>query len=230
MRFRELAWGAALHYYWTGGDSPYQDLVSDTNFLGRLQNGPTLADFDQVRVFLAKYRSRPRPELAKRYLDIWLRIQPSISALASETLLTCNLTDSSVREQVEFLYSHLQSPFVEGASGTIASKVLHFLNTSLFVMWDLNIQGRYLNLGARTYSDFLLQMQRHALQATEEYEQLPSEQKLGETAPENFISASLGLRHTRPMAKLVDDFNWMTITNQAPPTMPRWLWMLFDLQ
>ncbi|MBI4181311.1 MAG: hypothetical protein HY528_05205 [Chloroflexi bacterium] len=103
---------------------------------------------------------------------------------------------------------------------TVASKVLHLLNPNLFVMWDMGISG---NLsGAVGYLKFLKKMQVEAEEASQDF------QMLGYPGtPAQFIASNLGARYTKTLAKLIDEYNWVTVTRRWPTTVPQWLLSCF---
>lgn len=221
MKFKDLAWGAFTFAGMTRNDymSPYQDLTNDAIFLSTLKTNPSLDEFQRLRDFLTHYGVPWAPiNLASQYLSIWPSLKPHISRLASETLESTDLEQEDIANSVKSAYSCLQWPNVWGGD-TVASKVLHFFNIQLFVMWDNDIQIAYGKpYGASGYLEFLKEMQNHATEAITDFKQL----NLPGT-PSLFLSQQMGYEVIRPLTKLLDDYNWVTITKRWPSELPDWL-------
>ena len=163
MRFKDLAWGTFGFAAMTQGDylAPYQQLVTDPEFLKKLQADPSLDDFQRLRDFLTHYGVPWAPtDLANQYMKIWPRLKPSVQRLARENLETCDLSNDEIGAAIEDAYGYLQWPHCWGGD-TVASKILHFFNVDLFIMWDSNIQAAYgKSFGPRGYLEFLQEMQK----------------------------------------------------------------------
>ena len=221
MRFKNLAWGAFAFAGMTRNDymSPYQDLATDATFLMRLQTGPSTDDFQRLRDFLTHYGVPWAPtNLADQYVSIWPRLKPHIERLTTEDIETCALNREGIGDAIKEAYGCLQWPNVWGGD-TVASKVLHFFNVSLFVMWDNDIQTAYgKSYGPQGYLEFLQEMQVYVQEIIADFEQLslPS-------TPAEFLSQHLGYKGVRPLTKFVDDYNWVTATKGWPLELPDWL-------
>lgn len=222
MTFKDLAWGSFIFANLTRGDSTYQNLVSDWELLARLQKEPSTGDFQRLRQFLVDYGVHYAPtNLAQQYASIWPQLKPHIERLRRETLERSDLNSAEIQREIEAAYSCLQWPHVWGGD-TVASKVLHFFNVSLFVMWDTGIQVSHQKFGAQGYVKFLQIMQDHAQEATSDFEELALAGSIAE-----YLSQSLGYHNVRPLTKFLDDYNWVTITKAWSPTIPDWLLKLF---
>ncbi len=225
MRFKNLAWGAFTFAGMTRNDhmSPYQDLTNDVTFLRTLQTKPSLDDFQILRDFLTHYGVPWAPtNLASQYMSVWPSLKPHISRLANETLEGSDLGREDIADAIKAAYSYLQWPNVWGGD-TVASKVLHFFNTQLFVMWDNDIQIAYGKpYGASGYLEFLKEMQNHAKETIIEFKQLRLPGN-----PSKFLSQQLGYKGVRPLTKLLDDYNWVTITKGWSLALPDWLSSLY---
>ncbi|MCL0091280.1 hypothetical protein M1N57_00170 [Dehalococcoidales bacterium] len=225
MEFKDLAWGA---FIWanlnkgTPGYERYERLMSNSEFLERLQGEPSLEEFEELRDFLVHFGVHYAPTtLAKQYLSVWPQLKPHIQLLRGETLATCDLFKSEILDAIQGAFGCLQWPSVWGGD-VVASKVLHFFNASLFIMWDSDIQLSYQKFGAKGYLEFLKVMQNHAVEVIRSFEQLSLP-----GSPAEFLSQHLGYRNTRSLAKFLDDYNWVTITKNWPHAIPSWLESLF---
>lgn len=218
MKFKDLAWGSFVFANLTRGDPTYQNLVSDQEFLARLQKEPSLGDFQRLRQFLVDYGVHYAPKtLAQEYASIWSRLKPHIQRLRGEVLGRCDLNSTEIQHEIAAAYGCLQWPHVWGGD-TVASKVLHFFNVSLFVMWDTDIQVSHQKFGAQGYVEFLQIMQDHAREVISDFEQFSLPGSIAQ-----FLSQSLGYPNVRPLTKFLDDYNWVTITKDWSPTIPDWL-------
>lgn len=226
MKFRNLAWGAFIFAGMTKNDymSPYQELIADTEFLGKLQTEPSLSEFQRLRDFLTRYGVPWAPtNLANQYVSIWPRLKPYICRLASEAIESSALDQEDIANAIKAAYGYLQWPNVWGGD-TVASKVLHFFNVRLFVMWDSDIQTAYGKpIGAEGYLGFLKDMQNHAKEAIADF-QWPS---LSDTVTQ-YLSQQLGYGGVRPLTKFIDDYNWVTITKGWSTAPPDWLTKLYS--
>jgi len=218
MRFSDLAWGSFVFANLSNHDFTYQTLESDKEFLGCLQTEPSLNEFERLREFLVNYGVHyARKDLADQYLRIWPVIRSHIHRLASETLLTCDFHNRELHDSIRHVFSRLQGPYVWGGD-TVASKVLHFFNTELFVMWDSDIQVSYGKFSDQGYLEFLGIMQAHAIEVINTFQQLGLSPELAD-----FLSEELGYKARRPLTKFLDDYNWVTITKGWPARIPEWL-------
>lgn len=119
-------------------------------------------------------------------------------------------------------YRYLQWPHVWG-NETVASKILHFFNISLFIIWDIDMQIAYRkSSGPQGYLVFLIEMQYHIEEVISDFKQLSFPDGVAE-----FLSQQLGYREVRPLTKFIDDYNWITITKKWPKHPPHWILNLY---
>jgi len=225
MDFRELAWGAFIWMHLnkdTWGFSDYNRLTSNKEFLLRLQNNPSLEDFEELRGFLVHFGVHQAPKrLAEQYISIWSLLKPHIELLRGQTLESCDFSKSEIREAISSAFGYLQWPHLWGGD-VVASKVLHFFNIELFVMWDTGIQISYGKMGTSGYVEFLETMQSHAVSINESFRKLflPG-------SPAEYLSNQLSYELAKSLTKFLDDYNWVVITKKWPNTIPDWLMGLF---
>lgn len=218
MKFKDLAWGAFLYANanrGTYGERIYDKLVSDIEFLKRLQDNPSISDFEEIRDFVAHFGVRFIPKnFAEAHLTpIWPARRPNVQALARESLETVNLSDPAIRHALVGVF---EWPYWVWGGDTVKSKVLHFFNIHLFVMWDDEISGTY--VGAEGYLEFLKQMQTEAREVIVDFQKLYPSSHI-----ESFLSEKLGYGTHRPLTKFIDQYNWITITKGWPNSLPSWL-------
>jgi len=221
MKFKELAWGAFIFKAGYRDYSIYEPLASDKDYLLRLQTNPALEDLEKLRDFLVHYGVPWTPKsLPHKQLSIWPRLRLHIQRLSTERLETCDFNSRQVQDEIIAAFNCLL--FGTWGAETVVSKVLHFLNPSLFVMIDSPIMMHFSKSGSQGYLEFLHDMQREAVEVLNDFQQLSLSGRL-----EEFLSRALDYKGIRPLTKLIDDYNWITITKGWPKTPPDWLFDLF---
>lgn len=223
LTFKELAWGAFVFKFMAGSTdiSYYQPLASDKDFLMRLRTNPVLEDFEELRNFLVHYGVHYAPkDLPRQYVSVWSSLQPHIQRLSTERLETCEFNNAQIQNEILAAFNCLF--FRTWGGDTVVSKVLHFFNISLFVMVDSDITMHFSKYGSRGYLEFLQDMQREAVEVLNDFQQLGLSGRL-----EEFLSHELNYSSIRPLTKLIDDYNWVTITRGWPKIPPDWLLDLF---
>jgi hypothetical protein len=225
MTVAKLAWGTFVFAHATGHDQTYQDLVADVAFLDRLQTNPKLDDFERLRTFLTQYGVHYAPkDLANQYLAAWPTIKPYITQLSGMSLTDCDLCEPNTRNAISAVFGHLVGPAVWGG-GTVTSKMLHFFNVKLFMMTDAFIASEYGGFGPAGYLSYLTTMQTAAKEVQAEFAEWHPNQSL-----EEYLASMLGYQNPRPLTKLLDDYNWVTITRRWPEELPNWLGQLPKVQ
>jgi len=219
VKFKELAWGAFTYKNvnkGTQGTTIYNELVSDIEFLKRLQISPGLGDCERIRDFLVHFgvRFTPKDFAEKHLLPLWPHLQPSISLLAQRTIQTIDFTNPQIQDAIIHAFNW---PFGVWGSDTVKSKVLHFFNVQLFVMWDEGISQPY-KVGAEGYLSFLIKTQEEAKAVIADFNKLYPSYQLA-----TYLSKKLGYPTTRPLTKLIDQYNWITIAKEWPAEPPDWL-------
>lgn len=223
LKFNELAWGAFVFRYFAGGDPTYSNMVSHKDYLIKLQNDPKLQDLQKIRDFIAHYGIPYAPKsLADQIYNVLPTMMPHVCMLKTATLQGCNLKNISEETAITEAYRTLNYNCWGG--DTVVSKILHFFNTSLLMMWDDDIRLKYCGFawGSLAYLDFLKKMQEEIEEANKDYK------KYHKKAPiEEFLSTQLGYNYVRPLTKYIDDYNWITITKGWPTSPPDWIMTIF---
>jgi hypothetical protein len=221
MKFKELAWGAFVFKNGYGDIYDYQKIALDGAFLGRLRSEPSIDEFQRLRDFLVHYGVPWAPKsLAQQYQSVWPSLRPFLHELSTERLETCIFEETRIQEEIVAVFDALLHK--TWGSYTVVSKVLHLFNTDLFVMVDGPIMTEYKKTGSRGYVEFLQEMQREVCELLQDFKQLglPG-------TPHEHLSRMLDYQSVRPLTKLIDDYNWVTITKGWPNTPPDWLVGLF---
>ena len=228
MKFKELAWGAMVYRYsnkGTQGEYDYNNIIADKQYLQRLLVGPSLDDFEKIRNFLVHFGVHYAPKtLPEQYLNIWPKLSSHVYSVRNQELTTIDLSSSQTQTTIENAFDLLQYPYTWGGQ-TVASKVLHFFNIHLFMMWDDPIRAKYDSGGPHSYLKFIQEMQIQTKEAVADFMTLGLSGK-----PEEFLSQQLGHATIRPMTKFIDEYNWITITRGWPLAAPDWFLRLYGFE
>jgi hypothetical protein len=129
------------------------------------------------------------------------------------TLRNCNLIDLEFNKEIDIngrkkriseiikeIYSHLEH--VNGIGPTSASKIMHCIIPSLFMMWDEKIRNGYGYAGnAAGYLKFLRESQQILKNIVASYGKSPEE-----------LCYEVSPTISRTLVKLLDEFNYMKFT------------------
>lgn len=157
-------------------------------------------------------------ELAKSIKEAYRKSMPFLSALNNETLENFDhekkdSIDGKEHTKEEILHQIFESFCKVGYHfrGVAASKVLSLINPHLFVMWDITICAKYEirspsdpNVRDKQYvPDFISVMKKKANDVIDSY------MKDKKCTREEAVKAINNFREWRPLAKLLDEYNWM---------------------
>ena len=236
--WNEFAWAGFL-YGSIGGDRQYQALTRNTAFLPALRvnpNGVTDADVQQylLKGYLNAWKTRVEnsPQSASAIKASINRMLPWLSALSALSIKTVTFNHAltvegqqcNVAHAVEFCYQTLRA--AGHRIGTTATgKILHILNPELFVMWDGPILDYFSGTNGigdspQGYRAFLQHMNQDAVAVQQSFSiatLTPIPQAHG--APEAYLSQRMNCNPAKTMAKFLDEFYWITVTNgvSLPP-------------
>ena len=135
------------------------------------------------------------------------KIVPSIEPLAASTLESVVLPP--VAEQC---ISRAFDGLVTVSTPTVAAKILAVLNPSLFVMWDGAISWGYFpneRLTGATYAKFIAVMRQSVLSIKNDPCRPRSVSDIA-----TYLSRELSLPTTFPLAKFIDEYNWLTLARE----------------
>ena len=150
--------------------------------------------------------------------------------LAGRSLLDLNFNEEVsvengmttwIREIVKEMYDELCG--VHGIGPTSASKILHGINTQVFMMWDQFIRPgyEYYKENTEDYLKFMADCQKILKRIVEDYQEKHgcdvniAEKEICERAYPD-------LEVKKPLAKLLDEYNWMKFCNKRDLPDP-WL-------
>lgn len=157
-------------------------------------------------------------KLAERIKEAYKKSTPFLNALESETLEDINLeekknidgneyTNQEIMRKVFTIFCSIGHNF----RGVAASKVLSLINPNLFVIWDTSIADAY---GLRGSSDPYVRDQQYVstfIPRMKEMANCVINSYIGEKkcSRKEAIEAINNFRKYRPLAKLLDEYNWM---------------------
>jgi hypothetical protein len=236
----EFAW-AGFIYGSLGGDRHYQLLMQNNDFLSSLRSNPNSVTDADVQLYLLKgylnawkTRVRNTPQSASAIKASISNMVPWLSALSGlsiktanfQTVLTVNGQHLSVADAVEACYRIFRATGHKiGATAT--GKVLHVLNPELFVMWDNPILTHFFVKSGITdspegYRKFLQQMNREAANVCSSFAAavLNPPPDPGDD-PDTYLSRQMNYTPPKTMAKYLDEYYWVTVTNRVS-VPPQW--------
>lgn len=239
VTWNEFAWATFL-YGAIGGDRDYQHLVNQTQFLVSLRSDPTALQTDQIQQHLIKgffnrwkCRVENTPQSAQAIRGTLYNLMPYLSALNTVTVTNLNLANTvninnrpmTVHEVIQHCYDTLRDiGYRFGPTAT--SKLLHVLQPELFVMWDKDILAVYKKKncqvfdGGEGYCAYLQIMQKLATEVYDSFKNASlSPSAEANQNPALYLSTQMNYSPPKTLAKYLDEYNWVTITNrvQVPP-------------
>jgi len=187
-----------------------------------------------IRGFLNKWRSRfpNNSESGSAILSTISRLSPYLQKLIGCDIESVNFDDNIHTKDVEdTIFNCVTCIFnavanCYGFRTTVGAKILGIINPNLFVIWDNEIAYHY---GLKLFKDspgniysgegyvtFLKEMQRIARLFLSDYQN-----RFGKRDLTEFLSLRLHLNPIMPLAKFIDEFNWITITKKIE-IPPKW--------
>lgn len=213
--------------------------MRNTTFLTVLRTNPNiLPDADVQRHLLKGYlnawktrvkNSQQSASAIKASINNMLPYLSALSAFSINTVnfqnvLTISGQNKTVAEAVEFCYRTIRATGYK-IGPTATGKLLHILNPELFVMWDGPIIAHFRGINGigdspHDYRAFMQNMKQDAIAVQQSFSVAiltPSSQP-GNT-PEAYLSQQMNYNPTKTIAKYLDEYYWVTITNgvSVPP-------------
>jgi hypothetical protein len=196
----------------SSGENAYLQIVTE---LAHVSMAERAQHVDSLVLFLNRWNCHfpSRTAETRKALREWLaREGDSLEALGDVSLIDPAV--AAHREECEQLYASLISlrdsmngPRIPTMGDAAASKILHVMLPSLFVMWDKEIKR-----GGWQYGDFLLQMHTVALRLRDE---LAPEEARADVA--GYLERRLGYPVRKTLAKYIDEYNWWVAWGLGTP-------------
>jgi hypothetical protein len=200
---------------------PYDDLMGHwRRAQWELDEGPSEPEIKLLFTFLNQLRTHypNNPESRIRFKKAYVKVLPLLRLLKGYDLIEAQfhsqLADgNTLSETIRQVFERLATASREHTKrceSTGTSKILHILRPQLFVMWDSAIRSGYAVKQGSEISDyaswFLPRMQREAQEAVDSY---VMEKNCG---PRTAVQRLEELGGSRPLAKLVDEYNYCKFT------------------
>jgi hypothetical protein len=220
MNFIDLAW-AAFMFRGITYDAEYTELLAHHDLLARLRTNPNTLEQDDfnatVILFLNRWKCMVSEDVALRLLTFVRNETASINSLAQTEL-------SQLSEDEVLLCGSLYNNLVQlhGVDVAIAGKLLHIMNPSVFIPLDKDIfkhmrraNPTRIDRTSAGFSEFIRDRRADTLEVTSDFRR---RRLLG--SPNSYLSERLGYPHPKTLAKFIDEFYWVTITNETtiPPS------------
>jgi hypothetical protein len=235
LTFEKLSWAAFLsRIFGSTGPDAYLSIYADISFRDSLVFDPANVNPKEVcdkliGGFLNRWRSRfpNRPESASAILSAIQQVSPLIQATRTfriedvifDSSINVDGNTISVSAAMELIFDKIAHCY--GNRTTAGAKMLGVLNPDLFVMWDDSIALHYVSglpsvFSGQGYVYFLREMQDAALFCQKDFSE-----KIGHQDMALYLSNQLGLHLPLPLAKYLDEYNWITIS-QGIHLPPKW--------
>jgi len=235
ITFEKLSWAAFLsRIFGSTGPDAYLSIYADSRFRESLVFDPANVSPEEVcdkliGGFLNRWRSRfpNRQESASAVLGAIQQVSPFIQATRNLRIENVNFDNSinvnsnyiSVSDAIELIFNKIAHCY--GNRTTAGAKILGVLNPDLFVMWDDSIALHYVSgcpnvFTGQGYAFFLREMQNAAHLCQDDFDAIIGHQDMA-----LYLSNKLGLNLPLPLAKFLDEYNWITIS-QRIPLPPKW--------
>jgi hypothetical protein len=224
LSVERLALAARWYTEHTNFNDSYMGLLSIGSFLNKLQTSPDEVTPEEVlneliTGFLNRWGCRlPKTlETAMAIKSNLVRGADAVLALSHDNLLEVDLSNARTAKSDLIAETYDKLRTVRRVGPTTASKILHVLNPALFVMWDTAIRKHYSALlgkklsGGEDYVAFLGHMQKLGQSVARD---LSSQQVFTENV-ETRLSRQLGYDPPLTLAKLLDEYNWVTIVKRV---------------
>ncbi len=240
LTFGELAWAAYIYAIVTQGDKAYWEVEQSRKrkLIDDFVRAPTSSRTREiesvvVKQFLnrwggcrisSKKTSRISREIVKKLKGLEAAELHSLSALSIGDVGAGRLSDKSAT-RIKNLYDALRC--IDGCGPTVVSKILFVLFPKLFIMWDWPIRD-HLKTGeppiltddGEGYVAFLHHGGEMAKSVSDDYRDTQGHKG----RPEDHLSSRLYAQgKTKTLAKYLDEYLWIKITNIggiAPEDMP----------
>lgn len=240
LTWDEFAWAAFL-YGAIGGDRDYQGLMNQTQFLNSLRTNPSGLQINQIQQqlikgFLNRWKCRVQntPQSARTIQTTLHNLLPYLQVLNNFTVVNLNFTQTvnvnnnqmTVSRVIEHYYTTVRN-IGNRFAATATSKLLHILQPELFVMWDKDILAHYkqnnpqVSDSGQGYCVYLQIMQQVARQVYQSFQNAVLNPPAGANQnPAVYLSIQTNYNPPKTLAKYLDEYNWVTITNrvQVPPS------------
>jgi len=181
------------------GENAYLDLFAELAGVPMVER---VEHIESVVLFLNRWNCRfPRDE-SPAAIAAWL----SREGKALQSLVGLSILDPRVTKRLgdfdrfhdSLMKLRRGSPRIFTMSDACASKLMHQMVPTLFVMWDSRIRT-----GFESYGAFMLDMHRFALRLRDELAPAKARADI-----DGYLQRALDYPVRKPLAKYIDEYNW----------------------
>jgi len=209
--------------------------------LARLRQNPSAVSVNEFKASVVNFlhewggrHIRGDVEVAGVLLNGLCTLQNKFQSLRNDTLVTVNLDRRG--KLIQDIFNRLRLMYWENRGAfrsvtvhlgkTFASKLVHVVNPSLFVMWDDGIASclckRKMIESPWDYVGFLKLMQEEAKSVVSDFQAFA-----GSDDPALFLSRKFKYSITKPLTKFLDEYNWVRSQRNLDKCTPsEWLFRL----
>jgi len=226
MKFIDLSWAALCYYYRSSGDRKYCKIISDEEFINRIKEEPEKIDQKEFEnkvildyIKIVNYDLLVKSNLSQNILDKLSKMNKMLSYFQDKSIVDCDFSDATVSNDIKLIYEALLS--IEGLWATGTSKILHLLNSDLFVPMSPSIAAHFRGYyGDCDYLSWLFFVQRNAFEIINDCKDNYSFDK-----PESYLSEKMNYskcKCSKSLVKYIDEYYWLTMEDKLP-VPPVWI-------
>jgi hypothetical protein len=195
----------------------YDDYMKSKNWKEWASCSVSMAEIENLFSFIRKWdmHFKGKPNVFKKIYDGNCHI---IKELEHERIEDANLTDKELRRRISDIFNRVADcPGTGRYESTDASKILHTILPSFFVMWDDKIKEGIVRGGhfGEVYANVFLPKIQEELE--EAIKMCMEEKKMGRSEAIEYIREQC---EGKTLAKLADEYNYMKYTKRHPSLYP----------
>ena len=202
--FEQIRWSAETFRRETNDDVDYIPLY--TPEFRTLLETQDAGSVERLLRFVNKWGFRVSYDKGPGIASAIAQAAPHLNPLSGSALEFDDLRCSTL-DIIERAYDSIGT--ADGVGPATTSLILSLLNPALFVMWNKQIRNAYFPNdppNGATYAQFLTIMRMAALSITAD-----ARSQHGIDDPAGRLSADLGIDPPFSLAKLIDEYNWLTL-------------------
>jgi len=210
MRYPELLLAHGAFYKFENRAKFYDEYLRRKN--DSAWWSPNLPDeeIDKLFQFIKRWDFHFRGN-ERKFKELYREIHPSLMDLRDESFSTIDLSLEKNASNIKIAFNSMANCNYEGRhESTDASKIIHTINPELFIMWDRKIRKGIMGNENIQYSDYyviFLQKMKNELQ-----ELISSCREDSDYGEEESLGIIEELCGGKTVAKLIDEYNYMTYT------------------
>jgi|GEM_PF-1196950 len=210
MRYQDLLLAHGAFYKYEKRAKFYDEYLRKKN--GSKWLSPDLPDEEVNKLFefIKRWDYHFRGD-EKKFKEIYHKIHHNLMELKDESFYTIDLSLKKTMLSIKRIFDLIASCNYEGRyESTDASKIIHTINPKLFIMWDRNIRKGILGSENIQYADYyIIFLQKMKNELRELISSCRKNDNYGEEESLEIIEELCG---GKTIAKLIDEYNYMTYT------------------